>query len=87
MARLSDGPDKGFDAQYDHAKRLGRERAARGEGPWAADASLRRITAQPGDANHKKPKHAKPTEDSCVAALALLGGLGWALTEAVRYIT
>jgi hypothetical protein len=81
MARLS-GDD--FDSQWDHSKRIGQARAARGEGPWAADKALERSTTchtpQPG------PKHAKPNSDSCVTALGILGGLGWALTEAIRHI-
>jgi hypothetical protein len=91
MARGNDlGRD--FDDQYNHSKRLGQARAARGEGPWAADKALADLrsttghTPQPGEAGHQ-PKHAKPNSDSCVTALGILGGLGWALTEAIRHLT
>ena len=84
MARLS-GPGRDFDDQYNESRRQGEAKAARGESHWAADAALKkiRITEQPDQSG---PKHAK-SSDSCIVALASLGGLGWAISEAIRYCT
>lgn len=88
MSRLP-GPGKDFDDQWNHSRRAGKEKAARGEGPWAADKALERyqqaIDASGG--NNSGPKHAKPSSDSCVTALGLLGGLAWAVTETIRHLT
>ncbi|HKZ21186.1 MAG TPA: hypothetical protein VJQ57_13880 [Acidimicrobiia bacterium] len=87
MTRLP-GPGRDFDDQWNESRRKGQERAARGEGPWAADAKLEALRqsydASGGDSG---PKHAKPSSDSCVTALGVLGGLAWAITETIRHLT
>lgn len=85
MSRLS---GKDFDDQYNASRREGQKKAARGEGPWATDARLEALRqsydASGGDTG---PKHAKPSSDSCVTALGVLGGLAWAITETIQYLT
>lgn len=85
MSKRPEGSGKSFEDQWNHSRRLGQARAARGEGPWAIDKALERNatshTPQPGEAGHSGPRHAK-SSDSCVGAIALLGGLAWALSEA-----
>lgn len=90
MNRLP-GPGKDFDDQHNESRRQGEAKAARGEGPWAYDAALRREAFQQSmEASPQAPKtgkHAKPNSDSCVTALGLLGGLAWAITETIRHLT
>lgn len=84
MARKDD-PSKGFDSQWNESKRIGGERASRGEGPWAQDKYLERINAKPVQG----PKHAgepKGCSDKTVALLAVLGGLAWAIQEIVQRV-
>lgn len=84
MSRLP-GPGRDFDDQWNTSRRRGKERAARGEGPWAADKALRDLQSpqQPPSG----PKHRAASSDSCVTALGVLGGLVWAITETVRHLT
>lgn len=81
MARLP-GPGRDFDDQWNASRREGEKKAARGEGPWAHDKAMERLsstghTPQPQEGG----RHAKPNSDSCLIPLGLLGGLAWALSE------
>lgn len=91
MSSRLPGDGKSFDDQWNHSRRLGEAKAARGEGPWAYDAALRRQRFQQSmEASPQPPKsgkHAKPSSDSCVTALGVLGGLAWAITETIRHLT
>lgn len=77
------GSDKGgdFDRQWNESARRGREKADKGQGAWAEDKYLKRINAKPRPAHHAKKREG--CADKTVALLALLGGLVWALTEAI----
>lgn len=81
MARRND-PGKDFDDQWYASKRRGEYKASRGEGPWADDAYLRRNNERLGSG----PAHHGGGSESCgkatVLLLSLLGGLGWAFSEA-----
>jgi hypothetical protein len=82
MARLP-GHGRDFDDRWNASYRRGRENARRGVGPWATDKALERVNAE-----RATRKHAAASSDSCVAALAALGGFAWALSElAGRIIT
>lgn len=84
MAKRPEGPGKDFDDMWNRHNREGRERAARGEGPYAMDAAIRRAgeMRQPEPTG---PKH-KANSDSCVVPLAFLGGLAWALSELAQRV-
>lgn len=84
MAKRPEGPGKDFDDMWNRHRREAEGKAARGESHWAADAALRKVSETPQP--DSGPKHAKPNSDSCVAALALLGGIGWALKEVIERI-
>lgn len=73
------GGDKGrdFDSQWDDSYRRAQGKAAKGQGPWSEDKYLERINARP------KPAHHAKDGDSCVSALALLGGIAWAISEVI----
>lgn len=92
MSRLP-GKGKDFDDQYNASRRAGQEKAARGESHWAADKAMRDLRKenwqQSMDASSAPSggKHAKPSSDSCVTALGILGGLAWAITETIRHLT
>ena len=75
MARLS-GPGRDFNDQWKASRDRAFQKKTEGEGPWATDKYLERVNsrARNGQAHHA-------SSDSCLAALALLGGLGWALSE------
>jgi hypothetical protein len=76
MARGND-PGKDFDDQYYGSKRAAEYKRSRGQGVWAQDKYQERLKsrADEGQAHHGK--------DTCLVALAALGGLAWALGEAV----
>lgn len=71
MGRGDKGGD--FDSQWRDSRRRGQDKAAKGHGPWADDKYLERINARPAPQGSGS--------DSCVTALALLGGVAWALSE------
>lgn len=81
MALRPEGPGKDFDDMWNRHYREAAGRKERGEGPYAADAALKKIQEQPMTEPTMGGRHAKAASDSCVTALALLGGLGWALSE------
>lgn len=84
MAKRPEGPGKDFDDLWNRHRREAEGKAARGESHWAVDASIRNAgqMREPDSG----PKHAKPNSDSCITALALLGGIGWALKEVIERI-
>jgi hypothetical protein len=80
MGLRPEGPGKDFDDMWNRHRREAEGKAARGESHWAADAALRKINETP-QPEQSGGRHAKPNSDSCIVPLALLGGLGWALSE------
>jgi len=80
MARGND-PGKDFDRQWEESSRRGREKASRGEGPWAEDKYLERINAKPRPAHHAGDP--KGCADKTVLLLALLGGVLWVADQLV----
>ena len=78
MARLP-GPGKDFDDQWNDSRRRAFPKKSAGQGPWQADHASRNA----GELREPQTggKHSKPSSDSCIIPLALLGGLGWALSE------
>ena len=89
MSNRLSGPGKDFDDQWNESRRQGKEKAARGESHWAADKALERYQQSLDASSDTKPqgRHAKPSSDSCVTALALLGGIGWAVAETITRLT
>lgn len=92
MNRLP-GPGRDFDDQWSESRREGWKKSQRGEGPWANDKMLRDLARQQSldasgaDNSNTGGRHAKPSSDSCVTALGVLGGLAWAITETIRHLT
>lgn len=79
MALRPEGPGKDFDDMWEKHRRDAFPKKAAGQGPWQAD----HVRAHAGELKEpdQRGKHAKPNSDSCIVPLALLGGLGWALSE------
>jgi hypothetical protein len=91
MSRLP-GKGKDFDDQWNESHREGKKKAAQGIGPWYDDHRLEALKqsydASGGTSGETTgAKHAKPSSDSCVTALGILGGLAWAITETIRHLT
>lgn len=84
MAR-GKNPGDDFDRQWNASNAAGRRKAARGEGPWADDAYLRRI----GNERQADRQAAAGRDNdsgcgkSALALLALLGGLAYGFAEVV----
>ncbi len=76
-------PGKDFDDQWDASKRVGDYKRARGEGAWAQDKYLERLNKQlSGPPAHHAKKEG--CADKSVILLALLGGLGWVISEVMQ---
>lgn len=85
MARGKD-PGKDFDDQYHNSRREAEKKAARGESHWAWDKSLERNNERLGSGpTHHAGEH-RGCGEKTVVLMALLGGLGWAFAETVRYV-
>lgn len=84
MAKRPEGPGEDFEKLWERHRREAEGKAARGESHWAADASIRNA----GEIREpdRRGRHAKPNSDSCITALTLLGGIGWALKEVIERI-
>lgn len=82
MARGND-PGKDFDDQYNKNRREGQRRAARGEGPYAADKYLRDLNNRP---MNQPPQRSEGCADKTVALLILLTSFGWIIAEGVSRI-
>ena len=79
MALRPEGPGKDFDDMWNKHRRDAFEKKIEGKGAWQADY----VRQHAGELKEPQSggKHAKPNSDSCIVPLALLGGLGWALSE------
>lgn len=84
MALRPEGPGKDFDDMWNKHRRDAFPKKAAGQGPWQADY----VSSHAGELKEPQSggKHAK-SSDSCVTALGILGGLAWAIGEAVGRLT
>lgn len=82
MAR-GKNPGDDFDRQFDKSRRAGERKAARGEGPWADDAYLRRINNERQADRQAAQSNSESCGKATVILLSLLGGAAWGLAEAV----
>jgi hypothetical protein len=85
MAR-GNSPGKDFDDQWNNSRRRGEYRASRGEGPYSADKYLERNNERLGRQPASHRGESKGCGEKTVVLAALLGGIGWFVSEIVNRV-